>query len=89
MAVLLQGTKGTFRRVDRKIREIRSTQAFELGIEIGEIAALKQGVVAEVYTWHDVTGAEGGLLGLGEEIIDATIKHHATYLANRQLFLPG
>jgi hypothetical protein len=73
MAVLLERAEGTLRRVDRKISEVRPTQPFDLGVQIGKVAALEKRVVAEVDTRHNIGSAQRNLLGLGDEIIDATI----------------
>jgi len=68
------------------MREVRTTQAFELRIEIREIAPLKQRIVAEVHAGHDILSTECNLLGLGKEIVDATIEHQASDLFNWNIF---
>jgi len=60
------------------MREIRTTQTFKLRIEVGEIASLKQRIVAEVHAGHDVLSTECDLFGLGKEIVDATIEHETS-----------
>ena len=62
--------KGQLRRVDRDMREVRAAQTFDLRVEIREIAALQQRIVAEVDAGRNVLRHEGDLLGLGEEIVD-------------------
>src|SRR6202023_3203887 len=81
MSVLLKRSEGTLRRVDRKIREIRPAQPLQLGIEIGEVPPLKQWVIAEVNTWHNVIGAECNLFRLGEKIIDTAIEYETAHFA--------
>ena len=49
-------------------------ESLELGVEVGEVAALEQWVVAEVDPRHDVLGAEGGLLGLAEDVVNDAIE---------------
>ncbi len=74
VAVLLEIADRAFGCVDRDMREVGAAEALELGIEIGEIAALEQRVLAEVHARKDILGEEGDLLGLGEEIIDIAIE---------------
>ena len=52
-------------------------QALELGVLVGEQPALQQRVVGEVDARHDVAGAVGDLLGLGEEVVRVAVQHHA------------
>ena len=46
VAVLLEVMERAFRRVDRQMGEVRAAEPLQLRIEIGEIAALQQRVVA-------------------------------------------
>jgi hypothetical protein len=57
------------------VGEVRPAQALELGVEVGEVAALQQRVVGEVDAGHDVLRAERHLLGLGEEVVDHAVEH--------------
>ena len=43
--------------VDRQLGEVRAAQAAELRVQVREVAALQQRVVAEVDARHDVGGA--------------------------------
>ena len=70
------------------MREVRAAQPFELGIEIGKVAALEQRIVAEVDARHDIVRAKRDLLRLREEIIDASVEHQPADLSNRH-FLFG
>ena len=47
----------------------------------------QQRVVAEVDAGHDVRGAEGDLLGLGEEVVRVAVQHHAADRRHRHQFL--
>ncbi len=44
--VLLEMREGTFRRVNRQVGEVRPTETLQLRVEIGEIPALQQRIVA-------------------------------------------
>jgi hypothetical protein len=59
--------------VDRDVVEVRPARADQLGVEVGEIAHLQQRVIGEIDTWHHVSGVEGDLLGLGEEVIRVAV----------------
>ncbi len=48
MAILLEMVERTLRRIDRDMREIGAAQSFQLRVEIGEIAPLKQRVIGEI-----------------------------------------
>ena len=87
VTVLLEVSNGALRRVDGKVREVRSAEALQLGVEIGEVAALEQRIVGEVNAGDDVLGAEGNLLGLGEEVVDRAVEHESTDTANRDELL--
>jgi hypothetical protein len=65
------------RRVDRDLVEVRAAQARDLRVQVGVDAPCQQRVVAEVDARHDVRGAEGHLLGLGEEVVRVAVEHHA------------
>ena len=62
---------GHLRGIDRDVGEVRAAEPLQLGVEVGEVPPLQQRVVGEVDARHDVLGAEGDLLGLGEEVVDA------------------
>ena len=77
MPVLLKVREGAAGRVNRQMREVGRTQAFQLGVEIGEIAALKQRIVGEVDAGDDILRAEGDLFGRGEEIVHQPVEDQA------------
>src|ERR1700733_3787417 len=87
MPVLLEIMKGTFRRVDGNMRKVGSPKPLHLRVQIGEITALQQWIVAEVNTLNDVVGAECDLLGFREEVIDAAIEDQASDAADGHLIL--
>ena len=59
-------------------------ETFQLSIEIGEIAALQQGIVGEVDARRHVLRHERDLLGLGEEIVRHAVEHEAADRHRRQ-----
>ena len=75
------------RRVDRDVREVRAAEPLQLRVEVREVPPLQQRVVAEVDARHDVLRAEGDLLGLGEEVVDAPVEHQPADRADRHLLL--
>jgi len=85
--VLLEMGKRTFRRIDRDMGEVRSAETLQLGIEIGEVAALQQRIVGEVDARGHVLRHERHLLGLGEEIVRHAIEHQSADRLRRQDFL--
>ncbi len=54
--------------------EVGPAETLELGIEIGEVAALQQRVVGEINARRHVLDHEGDLLGLGKEIVGHSIE---------------
>lgn len=68
MAILLEIREGTLWCIDRQMGEIRSAQAFQLGVEIGKIAALQQGVIAEINPRRNILRHECDLLGLCKKL---------------------
>lgn len=72
---------GAHRAVDGKLLEV-DTKTGELGIEVGEVAALEKRVVGEANAGNDVAGAEGDLLGLGEELVGVAVELHLTNVAD-------
>src|SRR5258708_18198164 len=77
MAVLLEVVEGTFRRIDRQMREVRPAQPLQLRVEVGKVAALQQWIIRKIDARYDVLRAERDLLGFGEEIVDHAIQHEA------------
>ena len=61
----------------------------DLGIKIRKVPSLKQGVVTEANTWHDVAGAESYLFDLGEIFVDHAVKDELpNRLQRHELFRP-
>ncbi len=87
MAVLLEMRHRAFGRIDRDMGEIGAAQPFDLRVEIGEIAALEQGVVRKVDARRHILRHEGDLLGLGKEIVDHAIEHQPADDADRHQLL--
>ena len=85
--VLLEVVDRAARRVDRDMGEVGSAEPLQLGVEIGEVPALQQRIVGEVDAGDDVLGAEGDLLGFGEEVVDHAVEHEPADHADRQLLL--
>ncbi len=85
--ILLEGGEGALRGIDGQEGEVGRSEPFQLRVEIGEVAALKKRVVREVDAGNDVLGAEGDLLRLGEEVVDAAVKHEAAHAADGNLLL--
>ena len=77
MAVALEVAHRADRPVDGDLVEVGPAQPDELGVDVGEQAALQQRIGREVDAGHDVAGMEGDLLGLGEEIDRVLVQHHA------------
>ena len=77
----------TPRRIDRQMSEVWTAKPLQLGVEVREVPSLKQRIVGEVDTRNDIAGMECDLLGLGEEIVDATVKHQPADDPDRDLFL--
>ena len=86
MAVLLEMMERAFRRVDGDMGEVRTAEPLQLGIEIGEVAALQQRIVGEVDARRHVLGHERDLLGLGEEIVRHPVQHQPADRDRRQHF---
>jgi hypothetical protein len=87
MSILLEIREGTLRRVDRQMGEIRAAKAFQLRIQIGEVAALQQRVVAEVDARGHILRHERNLLRFGEEMIRHAIEHQSVNRLRLEDFL--
>src|SRR5437762_427267 len=87
MPVLLEMMHRALRRVDRNVGEVRTPEAFELRIEVREVASLEQGIVRKVDPRHDIQRAEGDLLSFGKEIVDTAIKYESPDTPNGDLLL--
>ena len=55
--------------------EVRAAQARDLRVDVGMDAPGEQRIVREVDARDDVRGAEGDLLGFGEEVVGVAIEH--------------
>ena len=73
--------------IDRDVGEVGASQALKLGVEIGEIAPLKQRIVGEVDSRRNVLGHERDLFGLREEVVGHAVEHEPTDGDWRQDFL--
>ena len=72
---------GANRLVDWQLFPV-DTQTRELGVLVGEVASLQKRVVAEADTRNDVACAEGGLLGLGEELVGVLVQLELTNVSD-------
>ncbi|MNJ25540.1 hypothetical protein D3C77_199870 [compost metagenome] len=63
--------------VDRDLVEIHRPQPRQLGVLIGEQPPLQQRVFRKVEARHDVGRQEGGLFGLGEEVVGVAVQRQA------------
>ena len=82
MPVLLEVAERALRRIDRQLDEVGAPEPLQLRIQVGEIAPLQQGVVAEVDAGDDVLRAESHLFRLGEEVLDVAIEHQPPHSAH-------
>src|SRR5688572_363681 len=87
MPVLLKMSKWTLRRVYRDMRKVGTAEPFELRVQVGEVPTLKQWIVGKINSRYNVLRAKRDLLGLGEEIVDTTIKHESADAPNRHVLL--
>ncbi len=86
VAVALHVHDGAARCVDGDLLVVGTAEAAELGVDVGEVAALQQRVVGEVDAGDDIGGGEGDLLGLGEVVVDVAVEDHPADDAQRQDF---
>ena len=56
------------RAVDGQLGEVRTTQAGQLGVQVGEQSGLHQRVVGDIHSGDQVAGVERDLFGLGEVV---------------------
>lgn len=75
------------RGIARLLMEVSRAEATELRIEVRKIAPVKQRIVEEVNSRHKILGAEGDLLGLGEDIGGAAVERQSPKRAQRHDFL--
>ncbi len=85
--VALVVVERTQRTVDRDFVEVRPTETQQLGVGVGEQPALQQRIVGEVDARHDMADVEGGLLGLGEEVVRVAVEGHLAELLHRHQLL--
>ncbi|KAI6772825.1 hypothetical protein HG530_003783 [Fusarium avenaceum] len=69
------------RLVDGQLLPV-DAQSAELGILVGEVSALKKGIIRGANTGDKVAGTESNLLGLGEVLVDSSIQLEFTNVAN-------
>ncbi|CPU49242.1 Uncharacterised protein [Mycobacteroides abscessus] len=74
------------RSVDGQLCEVRTAQADQLCIQVGEVTKLKQRVVGEIDSRHHVGRVECDLFCLGKEVVGVPIQHHASDRLHRNLF---
>ena len=67
---------GGVRPVDGDLMEVRPAQPAHLSVDVAEQAGGQQRVVGNVDAGHQVAGAEGHLLGLGEEVHRVPVQLH-------------
>ena len=60
-----------------------NAEAGDLGVLVGEVAALEEGVIGEADAAHDVRGAEGDLFGLREEFVNVAVERKFTDIPDR------
>src|SRR5690606_6488075 len=63
------------------------SQSRLLCIQVGEQAALQQGIIRKVDSRNDVGRQESNLLGLCKEVVGITIQNHTTHDFDAQTFL--
>src|ERR671919_1762722 len=85
MAVLLEKMDWAFWRIDGDMGEVGSSQSLELGIKIGKIAALQEGIIGEVNAGDNILRTECYLFGLGKEIIDTAVQNKTPHTPDRHI----
>ncbi len=73
--------------VDGQLVEVGAAQPGELGVQVGEQAALQQRVVGDVDAGDQVADVEGDLLGLGEEVRGVAVEGEQADRLHRGQFL--
>jgi hypothetical protein len=86
VAVLLEMSERTLRRVDRQLRKVRTAKTLQLRVEVREVPALQKRVVREVDPRHHVLRAECHLFRIGKEIVRHAVEHQPPDNAHRQDF---
>src|SRR5579863_1038603 len=87
MTVLLKSMKRAFRRIDRQTREIRTSQPFKLGVQVGKITPLEQRVITEINAGHYILRTKCNLFRLRKEIVDAAVEHQPSHSPYGNLLL--
>jgi hypothetical protein len=77
---------GADRLVDGEVTKV-DTESGDLGVEVGEVSSLEQGIVGVVDSGDDVAGAESDLLGLGKVVGDVSVEGHGTDELDGELLL--
>lgn len=87
-AVAVEVHNGADGLVDGELLPVDAETA-ELGILVGEVPALEEGVIAKADAGDDVAGAEGDLFGLGEVLVDIPVELELSDVSDGdQLFRP-
>ncbi|MNV14016.1 hypothetical protein D3C71_1046850 [compost metagenome] len=76
--------KGALGGVDRQMGEVWAAKPLQLRIEIGEVTALQERVIAETDARGNVLRHERDLLCLGEEVVRHAVQHHSPDRLYRQ-----
>ena len=74
--IALEVVHGAFRTVDGQFVEVRTAEAEQLRVRVGEKPSLQQRIVREVDPRDDVAGMERHLFGFGEEVVGIAVEHH-------------
>ena len=73
--------------VDRQFGKIRTSQAFQLSVQIGKVAPLQQRIIGKIDPRHHILGAERYLFGFGEKVVDGPVQRHGADDLHRAIFL--
>ena len=74
MAIALIVVHWCHRAIDRNLVKIGTAETNQLGIRVGEQAALQQRIVGEVDARNDVPGVKRHLLRFGEEVVRIAVE---------------
>ena len=87
LRIALVVMEGRYRAINGYLMKVGPAQTADLRIGVGKQSTLQQRVVGKVDPRHDMTGAEGDLLGLGKVIVGVAVEHHLAQRGDRhQLF---
>lgn len=74
MSVLLEMAHGALGGVDGDMGEVGPAEAFDLGVQIGKVTTLQQGIVGVINATNNILRAESYLFCLRKKIVDHPIK---------------